>query len=691
MQYTDYIRRAMAAIIAAIAGILPGSAQINAEQVMRIGQNSLYFEDYMLSIQYFNQVIGAKPYLAQPFFYRAIAKLNLDDYAGAEADASRAIELNPYITDAYEVRGVARQNMGDNRGAIEDYRHALNLLPQNRQLMFNMAMAQQEAGDLDGADSTFAALLKAYPKFDNGYVGRARLKLERGDTIAAEEDITRSIEINPNIANAYVMRSQIAIQRHRDFADALADMDRAVKLMPRYAGLYINRAYLRYNLDDYFGAMADYDYALQLDPINTTALFNRGLLLAEVNAYDRALADFTRVVEMKPDDYRARYNRASIYAARGEYPNALADLNRVIAQVPDFPGLIMMRSEIYRKMGKRRESMSDYDEALAMTRRLRKEQEKESAASDATDNGSNAPAVTDNPFEESDSPEDVSRRFATLLTIENDTEIEQEYNNKDIRGKVQDRNFNIEIEPMMELSYHSAPTELRENTYYIKELDDLNATRVLRQGIVVTNNAPALTNSEDIDAHFASIEYYNAYLATHTPRAADYLGRALDFFTIHNYRAALKDLDRAIEMAPDYALNYFLRAQTRHHILLSGDNAGEERDEAASDPTVALQMRRAAYEDILSDIDKVIELSPRMALAHYNRGNIYVELKDMTSALSAYNDAIRIKPDLGEAYFNRGFVYLRLGNKDAAVADLSKAGELGVIPAYSLLKRVSRQ
>lgn len=36
---------------------------------MRVGQNSLYLEDYVLSIQYFNQVIAAKPYLAQPYFY----------------------------------------------------------------------------------------------------------------------------------------------------------------------------------------------------------------------------------------------------------------------------------------------------------------------------------------------------------------------------------------------------------------------------------------------------------------------------------------------------------------------------------------------------------------------------------------------------------------------------------------------
>ena len=45
-------------------------AQINTERVMMIARNALYFEDYVLSIQYFNQVISAKPYLFEPYFYR---------------------------------------------------------------------------------------------------------------------------------------------------------------------------------------------------------------------------------------------------------------------------------------------------------------------------------------------------------------------------------------------------------------------------------------------------------------------------------------------------------------------------------------------------------------------------------------------------------------------------------------------
>ena len=75
-------------------------AQVNAEQVLAIGRNVLSMEDYMLAIQYFNQAVKAKPYLADPYFFRAIAKLSLDDYQGAENDCSLAIERNKFKTEA---------------------------------------------------------------------------------------------------------------------------------------------------------------------------------------------------------------------------------------------------------------------------------------------------------------------------------------------------------------------------------------------------------------------------------------------------------------------------------------------------------------------------------------------------------------------------------------------------------------
>ena len=54
-----------------------------------------------------------------------------------------------------------------------------------------------------------------------------------------------------------------------------------------------------------------------------------------------------------------------------------------------------------------------------------------------------------------------------------------------------------------------------------------------------------------------------------------------------------------------------------------------------------------------------------------------------------YHNVIELKPDLAEAYYNRGLMYLRMGNKNMGVADLSKAGELGVLPSYNVLKRMT--
>ncbi len=652
-------------------------AQVNTDQVIRVGQNALYFEDYMLSIQYFNQAIQAKPYLARPYFLRAIAKLNLDDYAGAEADASKALELNPFLSDAWEVRGVARQNLGRTREAVDDYDHAIELLPRNRHLIFNKALALQDIEEYERADTAFNELLRYYPNFDNGYIGRARLRLVRADTVGATADIEKALSINKNALNAYIMRADIAINSAKDYKGALDDMNTAIRLQPKFAGLYINRAFLRYNLDDYFGAMADYDYALQLEPLNQTALFNRGLLLTEVSANDRALEDFTRVLELDPDDYRALYNRALIYRNKGDYRAGIADINRVIEAFPDFPGAYYMRSELNRRLNDLRASERDYNKAMALAKAARPVEKTEGQTP-----GGNAVAEAG----DDDIPAElVSKRFATLLTVDDNANIEEEYNNTAIRGRVQDRNLSIEREPLMELSYYSSPTELREDTYYIKEVDDLNATRILRFVVVVTNALPNL-DEEVFKRHFESIDYYNSYIATHTPRAIDYIGRALDFITTRDYDAAIADIGRALALTPDFAPAYMLRGQANYHKY---ELMGHDPDTSV-DAVTRATLRTKKLNDALDDYNKAVELAPATAPAWFNKGNILIELEDYTSALASFTRAIELKDDMGEAYFNRGYVYLKLGNRAAGIADLSKAGELGIVGAYNLIKRISK-
>jgi hypothetical protein len=64
-----FIRVAVIALpLWGLAGI--SHAQINTDRMMNIARNALAYDDYVLSISYFNLVINYKPYLYEPYFHR---------------------------------------------------------------------------------------------------------------------------------------------------------------------------------------------------------------------------------------------------------------------------------------------------------------------------------------------------------------------------------------------------------------------------------------------------------------------------------------------------------------------------------------------------------------------------------------------------------------------------------------------
>ena len=666
-------------------------AQINTEQVLNIGRNALYFEDYVLSIQYFNQVIKAKPYLAEPYFYRAVAKINLDDYQGAEQDCDKALDINPFIVDAYQVRGIARQTLGKLSEAVSDYDMGLKYLPEEKVFLINKAICQEELKEYDASAATYDRLLKLFPNYDRAYLARAQLMLAKGDTVSARTDVDKCISLNKTIPASYVIRSEIAMRHDGDYQAALNDMNQAIKLEPHYAGYFINRGFMKYKLEDYFGAMADYDYALELEPTNLTAHFNRGLLNVEVSENDKAIGDFSYVLASTPDNFMARYNRALLYYKTGQYDKAIADYDVVLEKYPDFEAGLFARSECKRRMGDMAGGERDYNRSRALASKKKKIAEYNPDNDEQQAN------------EEVESESAVMNKFNTLLTVDVDSKITPKYENK-TRGRIQDNNYQIAPEPMFFLSYYDVNNKLRETTNYIKDLNEVNESRMLPFTLVLTN-ADARLSAEDINRHFASIEYYNGLIATSQPRSIDYFARAIDLLMVRNPEAAIADLDKAIGLSEKFALAYFARAHAKYLAAQTrqagsattvapsavagakGRLGDEERKQQA---LLARSKDNALYSEMLADFDSALKYSPRNVYAMFNKGNIYMTLNDNTAALSAYTAAIGLKPDFGEAYYNRGLVYLRLGNKQKGLADLSKAGELGILPSYNVLKRMSR-
>jgi tetratricopeptide (TPR) repeat protein len=673
-------------------------SQINTDRVLSIGRNALYFEDYVLSIQYFNQVVRAKPHLAEPYFYRAIAKYNLDDFKGAEDDATYCLSRNQFLIHAYELRGAARQNMENYAGAIEDYRKGLEFNPENRQLLFNKAVAQLQRKDYGDAEQDISLLIKYHPHYPKAFLLRSSLNMEKKDTLAALQDVEMLLSKDRYFAPAYDQRAILHFYQGK-YENALADLNEAIRLEVKNPEYYIRRGIVRYYLSDLRGAMSDYDVSVSMNANNLVARFNRGLLRAQVGDDNNAILDFDAVLQQDPDNYQALYNRGLLKEQTGDYKGALADIDRVQEQYPDFAAIYYVRSEIKKKLRNFRDAEKDYWMAYDLQQKANKGQ---------LENAGTEVSVNDKTREESDK---TIEKFNRLVVYDKTEEEKAKYANE-IRGRVQDKKISVDMQPSFAIAYYEKQDDMAKARYYDKSLEDLNRQWLFSLKMILTNAEAPLTD-EQVTRHFHSIDEFSARIDKNPQDVRAYFGRGMDFMVLQDLSSAIDDYSRVIHLDPDLATAYFNRATVRYRQLEINDNtsgmstSAEMQIHAALMPGVGSRTVSSAalpkdafsqakdskriyeYELIMRDYDRVIKLNPSFAFAYFNRGNLRAEQKDFNSAILDYTEAIRVEPELAEAYFNRGLVRLFQGDKDRGLADLSKAGELGIVNAYGIIKRMA--
>jgi len=672
-------------------------AQINTDRVTLIGRNALYFEDYLLAIQYFNQVIKAKPYIAEPYFYRAIAKFYLDDYKGAEDDCSLCLDRNPFYSNAYQLRADARQNQKKYDLAIKDYALSLKNNPDDKFILINMGIANIERKNYEEAEQSLDRLVQVYPNYVQGILTRGQLYLEKKDTVRALDDYNMAVEKDKYFSPAYSMRAQLYFNQG-EYDKAIDDFDEAIQLEPVLTGNYINRGLTRYYKNDLRGAMADYDHVIEIDPSNLIAHFNRALLRAQVGDDNKAIEDFNFVIEHEPENYIAYMNRGMLKNNIGDVSGALSDINVVLEGHTDFYQGYYLRSEILRRQNKMKDAERDYLYARKVEQETRKDVFS-GKVDDKKDDGKTR--------ETSDKSID---KF-NLLVVADKEETEKNKYGSETRGKIQNRQANVDPESQFIVSYYEKESEIQRVPQYISDLDEINKRKVLSRRLIITNKEIPL-DSVQVEIHFTSINEYSKLIGENPDNSLYYFARGLDYMLVQDFTSAIEDLTKATLISPRFLLAYFnlavayskqmesresfpeLYAQEIPQSELSvnmqlADRAVSSTTVKESDINTKKLQSRLEYETILRTYDKVLELSPDFAYAYYNRGQVKEKYNDFRAAILDYNEAIKRYPEFAEAYYNRGLSRLRAKDVERGLDDLRKAGELGIDNAYSIIKRMT--
>ena len=257
--------------------------------------------------------------------------------------------------------------------------------------------------------------------------------------------------------------------------------------------------------------------------------------------------------------------------------------------------------------------------------------------------------------------------------------------NDGVRGYVQNQTVALNNIPNIVVTYYQKPNnDLLIEAYNPELLQILNKAKLLRAPVYLVCDEIKLSEGM-IAYHFASIDELSSIIAGRMNEANLYLARAYDYALVQDFSNAIEDFSKAIFVDGQNALAYFSRANIRYKKLEFSVN-NETEENANTQDTY-----RYEYEMIMRDYDKVIELAPDFAFVWYNRANLLAHQKDYQAAVVNYTKAIELEDDFSEAYFNRALTYLLLNQRDKAISDLSKAGELGIYKAYSILKKIQNK
>ncbi len=187
---------------------------------------------------------------------------------------------------------------------------------------------------------------------------------------AAEADFQKAAERPLDENTRYVLlvyRSVLRIRSER-YADALTDLQAAIRLKPGAYQAFVNMANAYRKLGDPQQAIAQLTRAIQIEPGLANLYRLRARVHLERKEPEQALVDFNRAIELEKANVPLRVgdlvDRGRIFLGDKKNEEALASFDAALASQPDHSAAQRMRAEALFHLGRFEEVVAAFDRYL---------------------------------------------------------------------------------------------------------------------------------------------------------------------------------------------------------------------------------------------------------------------------------------------------------------------------------------
>ena len=641
-------------------------AQYNRDYFFYIGRKQMMDNDFKEAIRTLNVLLRFDESAYEGYFLRGIAKYNLDDLLGAEADFTEAIERNPVFTTAFTYRAITRSRLGNYDDALNDFREAIELRPDLPNPYYSRGVTRLLNQQFEEAIKDFDNFIRYEKKVADAYLNRGVCYLYLKDTVRALSDFEQGIRTNRESPMGYNRRGVLYLEQKR-YNEAESDFDLAVKCDTTLAMSYFNRALVYNATNRPKQSLSDLDKVIQLDSTSSITYFNRAIIRSSIGDYNRALEDYNKVAEYSPENVLVYYNRALLYQQLGKIESAKDDYSKAIELYPDFANAYLGRSYLRHLLGDYKGARSDKQTAE------RKIAEYKSRLNDSTYS----------------IYADTTRRFDKLLSFDSK-----------LAGSSFERitsrrtnNEKMALLPMFKFTFTQDSTKQTATARkyhaqraedFIKHLDNPILAISCRESTLAPDSLVAVNRRLKQTTNKASASFDELF------------SLAISETLVKQYTNALNTYTSAINASPTNPFVYLNRATTQAEMIdfISSIDNAYQRISIESDPARQLHNRTSRtynYDEAIADLTKAIKLYSEFGYAYYNRANLLALSGRLPEAFEDYTKAIELNPNFAEAYYNRGLIQIYMKDTRKGCLDISKAGELGIEEAYEVLKQYAKQ
>lgn len=632
------------------------SAQLNKAYFYYQGQKSINQNKFTEAIGYLNVLIDTDSTIAEGWFLRGVAKYYLNDLRGSYSDLSNSISKNPLFTQAYHYRAIVNNRFSKYNDALKDLEFALELRPQDEEILFTRGGTYIQMMQYSKAIQDYSKVIMYAPSNTDSWINRGIAKLYSNDTLGAINDFSQAIKLNPFYSESYAKRSRVYYEK-KEFDIALSDINQAIYLDSISTMPYFFRGLIRNATKNYKSALEDFNKVISIDPKNSLSLYNRALIRSQIGALNEALEDYDKLVELNPNNVLVFYNRASVNFDLGKFDDAIKDYSLAITLFPDFANAYINRSVAKTRVGDLKGAEKDYQIANEKIQKYKATSQEAYLAM-----------------------ADTSKKFNSLLEF--DTDFSEGFSKINLKNDII---LPTGFLPLFSLKLITEKTKTPFRDYKKPFIDDLNSKTIngYQFAYYQTNSQieQTIDMGQSIDTSSISESLKHFY-------------RGLQFSSTNKYNLAVKEFEKALESDPNnmiIALNLVVEKIEMAKFINQFENEAGSVSFKLGNQTIRTKEQNKStnflYNEAISSLKSIEIKLPDLAIVPYNIGNTYLLTEDLESAIEQYGKAIKLEPRFSEAWFNRGLIKLIKGTKQSGCFDISKAGELGLNQAYSIIQR----